>query len=178
MIIRRVFIVIVTLSISSAVNYSQNKSSIPDLVPQPQMQSDICHVYVVDIAKARKGFNEYSNTGNLQAIAAAETKFPDFRTVIGEEELTTKTFPFPNSRLIITASIYYTDESMASSDSSDSMLVGVVVSPKAQKDAISAADNAVSESTLKDRDTVRVKKYLKVNGRLYLVGVECKGGRK
>ena len=95
--------------------------------------------------------------------------------MIGEEELTTKTYPFPHSNLIITASIYYTDESMASSKGVDSMLVGVVVSPKAQKDAVSAEDNAVSESTLNGRDTVRVKKHLKVNGRLYLVGVECKG---
>jgi hypothetical protein len=178
MITKRVLMVIVTLSICSAVTYSQNKSSTPELVPQPQIPGDICHVYVVDIAKARKAFNEYSDTGNVQAMAAAETTFPEFRTVIGEEELTTKTFPFPNSHLIITASIYYTDESMASSNSSSSMLVGVVVSPKAQRDAISAADNAVSESTLKDLDTVRVKKYLKVNSRLYLVGVECKSGRK
>lgn len=148
------------------------------IVPQPQMQGDICHVYVVDIAKAKKAFDEYRDTGNPQAdnkaIAAAETTFPEFRTVIGEEELTTKTYPFPDSRLIITASIYYTDESMASANGADSMLVGVVVSPKAQKDAISATNNAVSESTLNGRDTVRVKKYLKVNGRLYLVGVECK----
>lgn len=175
MITIRLLIVIVTLSICSAVTYSQKNGWILDHVPQPQMQGDICHVYVVDVAKAGKGFNEYRDTGNQQALAAAQTTFPDFRTLIGEEELTTKTFPFPNSRLIITASIYYTDESIGSSDSSDSMLVGVVVSPKAQKDAISAADNAVSESTLKARDTVRVKKYLKVNRRLYLVGVECKG---
>lgn len=178
MIPKRVLIVIVTLSICSAVAYSQNKTLIPDLVSQSQVQGDVCHVYVVDVEKAKKGFNEYSDTGNLQAMAAAETTFPEFRTVVGEEELTTKTFSFPNSRFIITASIYYTDESMASSNSSSSVLVGVVVSPKAQKDALSATDNAVSESTLKDLDTVRVKKYLKVNSRLYLVGVECKNGRK
>jgi len=148
------------------------------IVPQPQMQGDICHVYVVDVAKARKSFDEYRDSGNSEAakkaMAASETRFPEFRTVIGEEELTTKTYPFPGSRLIITASIYYTDESMASTKGVDSMLVGIVVSPKSQKDAISAEDNAVSEFTLKDRDTVRVKKYLKVNGQLYLVGVECK----
>ena len=174
----RVLTILITLSICSAVTYSQNQSSIPDAVPQSQIPGDVCHVYVVDIAKARQGFNEYSNTGNTEAMAAAQTTFPEFRTVIGEEELTTKTFPFPNSRLTITASIYYTDESMASSNSSSSMLVGVVVSSTAQRDALSAADNAVSESTLKDVDTVRVKKYLNVNSRLYLVGVECKSGRK
>jgi hypothetical protein len=149
------------------------------IVPKPQTQGDICHVYVVDVAKAEKAFDEYRDTGNPQAdnkaLAAAQTTFPEFATVIGEEELTTKTYPFPHSNLIITASIYYTDESMASSKGVDSMLVGVVVSPKAQKDAVSAEDNAVSESTLNGRDTVRVKKHLKVNGRLYLVGVECKG---
>lgn len=168
MITKRVLMIILTLSFCSVVTYSQNT----------QIRGDLCHVYAVDIEKAKKGFDEYNDTGNTQTMAAAETKFPDFRTVVGEEELTTKTFPFPNSRFIITASIYYTDESMASSNGSDSILVGVVVSSKAEKDAISAVDNAVSESTLKDMDTVRVKKYLKVDSRLFLVGVECKNGRK
>jgi hypothetical protein len=60
---------------------------------------------------------------------------------------------------------------MASADGADSMLVGIVISPKAQRDAISAENNAVAEVTVNaHQDTVRAKKYTKVNGRLYVVG--------
>lgn len=143
-----------------------------------QNQADACHVYVLDVLKARKAFDEFRETGNAEADAKAlsvgQIMFPAFRTVIGEEELTTKTYPFPGSKLIITASVYYTDESMASSEGADSMLVGIVVSPKAQRDAISAENNAVAEVTLNDNtDTARAKKYVRVNGKLYLVGIEC-----
>ena len=144
-----------------------------------QTRSDACHVYVVDVAKGRKAFEDFRETGNAKADARAlsvgQVVFPEFRPVIGEEELTTKSYPFPGSNLIITASVYYTDESMASAEGADSMLVGVVISPKAHRDAISAENNAVSEVTYDDNlDTVRAKKYVKVNGRLYLVGIECR----
>lgn len=128
-----------------------------------QTRKDACHVYVVDVELARKG------------LAAGQKTFPEFYPVIGEEELTTKTYPLPGSRFIITASVYYTDESMASAEGSDSMLVGIVVAPKAQKEAISAENNAVSEVTDNVHlDTVRAKRFVKVNGRLYLVGIECR----
>jgi hypothetical protein len=144
-----------------------------------QTGKDACHVYVVDAELATKAFEDYRETGNAEtdtkALAVGQTVFPEFKPVIGEEKLTTKTYPFPKSRLIITASVYYTDESMASAGGNDSMLVGVVLGPKAQRDAISAENNAVSEVTDNDQlDTVRAKKYVKVNGRLYLVGIECR----
>jgi hypothetical protein len=136
-----------------------------------QAQVDTCHVYLVDVDKARA---EYE-AGNVKALTAAQTVFPEFFPKIGEEELTTKTYPFAGSKLVITASVYYTDESMASAETSDSMLVGIVVSPEPQRDAISAVDNAVMEVTLgMHKQTVRVKKYLRVNGRLYLAGIECR----
>jgi hypothetical protein len=143
-----------------------------------QNQGDRCHVYVVDVEKARKAFDNFRETGDAKAdakaLSAGQIVFPEFRTVIGEEKLTTKSYPFPESKLIITASVFYTDESMASSDGADSMLLGIVVSPKAEKDALSLENNTVAEVTLNDRDTVRAKKYVKVNGRLYLVGIECR----
>ncbi|MCA1566207.1 MAG: hypothetical protein LC803_11330 [Acidobacteria bacterium] len=140
-----------------------------------QSQSDACHVYVVDVAKARKAFENFRETGNAQADAKAmsvgQTLFPEFRTVIGEEELTTKTYPFPGSNLVITASVFYTDESMPA----ESMLLGIVVSNKAQANAISAEENAVAEVVYDEHtDIVRAKKYMNVRGRSYLVGVECR----
>jgi len=143
-----------------------------------QSRSDLCHVYVVDVNKAKKAVENFRESGNAAADAKAlsigQTVFPEFRPTLGEEELTTKTYQFPESRLTVTASVFYTDESMASAQGRDSMLVGIVVSAKPEKDAISAENNAVSEVTLNDQlDTVRAKKYLNVNGQLYLVGIEC-----
>jgi hypothetical protein len=63
---------------------------------------------------------------------------------------------------------------MASTEGVDSMRVGIAVSEKAQKDALSAENNALAEITLNQRDTVRTKKYLTVSGRQYLLGMECK----
>ena len=144
-----------------------------------QSRSDICHVYVVDVAKARKVAENFNETGDAEAdkkaLSVGQTLFPEFHTVVGEEELTTKTYRFPGSNLIITASVYYTDESMASTEGSDSMLVGIVLSPKPLRDALAAENNAVSEVTNNDKlDTVRAKKYLRVNHRLYLLGIECR----
>jgi hypothetical protein len=139
---------------------------------------DLCHVYLVDVAKARKASEEYRDTGDpardTKALAAAQVVFPEFRTVVAEEQLTTKTYPFPGSRLFITASVYYTDESMASARGADSMQLAVAVGPKPLADALDAEDNAAAELTLDGADTARAKKYMKVGGRLYLVGVECK----
>ena len=144
-----------------------------------QTRRDACHVYVVDVAMGKKAFEGFRETGNSQAdakaLAVGQTVFPEFHPRMGEEELTTKTYPFPKSNLVVTASVYYTDESMASAEGADSMLVGIAVSPKPQRDAISAENNAVSEVTENESlDTVRAKKYVKVNGRLYLVGIECR----
>lgn len=143
-----------------------------------QTRGDLCHVYVVDIETARKAFESLRETGNAKAdakaLAAGQTVFPEFRSVIGEEILTTKSYPFPGSKLVITASVFYTDESMASSEGVDSMLIGITVSDKPQKDALSSENNSVTEITLNQRDTLRTKKYLKASGRLYLVGMECR----
>jgi hypothetical protein len=145
------------------------------VVVSAQRRGDLCHVYVVDVETARKAFESLRETGrDISGLATGQTLFPEFRSVLGEEELTTKTYPFPGNKLVITASVFYTDESMASSEGVDSMLIGVVVSEKAQKDAISSESNAVAEITMNQRDTVRTRKYLRINGRLYLVGMECR----
>ena len=147
-------------------------------IAEAQTRRDVCHVYLVDVAQARQAAESFRETGSAEvdakALSKGQTVFPEFRPVKGEEELTTKTYRLPGSSLIITASVYYTDESMASADGADSMLVGVVMSPQPQKNAISAESNAVSEVTYNDNlDTVRAKKYVRVKGLLYLVGIEC-----
>jgi hypothetical protein len=143
---------------------------------QAQAQGDACHVYVVDLEKAEKVVKQYFDNGDPKAAPprgadAGETVFPEFYTKVGEEELTTKGYPFPGSKLFITASVFYTDESMRA----ESMLVGVLVSDKLQKEALWGENTAVAEVTYDDNtDIVRAKQRLRVGGRLYVVGIECR----
>lgn len=147
---------------------------------------DKCHVYVVDGKKAIKAGDDFFNAGNAKAnenaLSAAETTFPEFTTKIGEEELTTKHFSFPNSKLIITVSVFYTDESLASHPqgkftvNNQSMLIGVMVSNKAQESALSEStpNAAITEVTYDEyTNIVRTKQYIKVGGRKFLLGLQC-----
>jgi hypothetical protein len=136
-----------------------------------QQRTDRCHVYVVDTALAKKAAEADEDAG---AAAKAIKILGEFKPKIGEEELTTVHYSFPGTKWIVTASVFYTDESMASKKSQDSMQVGIVIAPNAAKDALSAPNNAVAETTYDaSTDKVRIKKFLTVDGRSYLVGLEC-----
>lgn len=136
-------------------------------------QVDVCHVFVVDSALAERWYNA-SIEEQPRLEKAAQTIFPEFKPKIGEEELTTKTYRFPRSKMIITASVFYTDESLRSEKSADSIIVGIVVSPKKLRDAIGADHNAVAETTYTSEPmTIKAKKFVRVNHRFYAVGIEC-----
>ena len=154
---------------------------------KPDPYEDVCHVYVVDIEKARKAFESFRPSGNREADAKAlnvgQTLFPVFLTKFQEEELTTRHYPFPSSKLFITASIYYTDESMASFSTSpkyelvdQSMYLGIALSAKKLESALAdeTPNASMVEVTYDDfTNKVRAKQYVKVNGRMYLYGLEC-----
>ena len=148
-----------------------------------QTGADTCHVYVVDLAGSSRALKTAAESEEAlaKALSAAQTIFPEFQPTIGEEELTTKHYTFPGRKLVITASVYYTDESMAShgeraSDSrNDSMLIGIVVASRGKASAIEPqVGNAITEVTY-DQHTnkIRAKQHVKVRGRMYLVGIEC-----
>jgi len=144
-----------------------------------QTRVDRCHVFVVNVKKSGNAINSFRETGNATAdakwLSKGQKMFPEFHPTIGEEELTTKTYKFPGSAFIISASVYYTDESMASSQTNDSMLLGIAVSRRALSDATVGPDAVFSEVTYNDgTDTVRVHKYTRVDRRLYIVGLECR----
>ena len=123
-----------------------------------QRGSDNCEIYVVDVDLKK------------------EVLLEKFTTTIGEEILTSKSYPLLKTGLLVTASVYYTDESMASAHGNDSMMVGVAVSKKALPDALSTPNNAVAEVALATLDGVRAKMYYKVNSKKYLIGVQCSSG--
>ena len=149
-----------------------------------QSDPDICHVYVLDVEAVRQlrekmdasDFAAKSRQEQEAIIKAAGAKtYEEFATKVAEEALTTKSYPFPKGKQVITASIFYTDESMGSTAGQDSMLLAISVAAKSSDDALSAPDAAVAEITYDgNTDAVRVKKNLVVDGRWYVVGLECR----
>jgi hypothetical protein len=152
---------------------------------------DFCHVYVVDVARARQALEKLQPTGNdeadAKALSAGLTIFPEFQPKWGEEELTTRHYAFPNTKLTITASVYYTDESLSSrgtgefAENDNSIVIGVTAGSQKKPDAISPAsgENAVAEATYDEyTNKLRARKAVTVAGRLYILGIECECHRK
>ena len=108
-----------------------------------QTRADTCHVYVLDLASSSRALKAAEKAESEEAVAralsAAQTIFPEFQPKIGEEELTTRHYSFPGNKLVITASVYYTDESMAShgegaaGSRNDSMLIGIAVTNRGRQ---------------------------------------------
>jgi hypothetical protein len=117
---------------------------------------DQCQVYVADMASKRI------------------LKTVQFTPLTGEEELTNKVFRIPGTKLMVTASVFYTDESMASSAGQDSIKLALAVSNRSWPQAFVSPNNAVTEVTLKTFDTARVETNIHSGSSRLLVGMECK----
>jgi hypothetical protein len=149
-----------------------------------QNLSDYCHVYLIDMKVAEKALMKYP-TGNDQQdaklLSSGTMIVGRFSPKIAEEELTTKIYQLPGADQIITASVFYTDETMFStrSDTVESMWIGIAVSKKAQDSAFEAKNSAVAEITYTEHtDTIRVKTQANAQGRQWLVGLECRCHRE
>ena len=153
--------------------------------PPARPEGDVCHVYLLDVAVAKRAIENFKPSGNREqdakALQAGVIVFPEFETEISEEVFTTKHFRFPKSNLVITASIFYTDESMVARMGEkgelnpESMLIGIAVSGKELANAIyEVDDNAVAEVNFGETvSKIRVKKALTVNKQSYILGLEC-----
>jgi hypothetical protein len=97
-----------------------------------------------------------------------------FDTTIAEEELTTKAFRLPRTGLFIVASVFYTDESMASEKGADSVMLELALSKSKQRDVLRSLSWAEAEVPLSTFDVARVSMLIKVNGHAQLVVMECK----
>jgi hypothetical protein len=115
-----------------------------------------CEVYVADMASRRI------------------LKTVKFRPLTGEEELTNRVFRIPATRLMVTASVFYTDESMASKAGADSMQLALAVSNHSWSQAFASPNNAVTEITLSTFDTARVETNVRSGSSRLLIGMECK----
>ena len=137
---------------------------------------EVCHVYVVDVKKARQTAEKLSQQPGTPAsetgLLPGLTVFPVFYPKIGEEELTLRHYRFPHRRLFFTASIFFTDESEISPDGNSLTMEIQVGRKKYFHSGISGG--AITEAAWPiPSQTVRTKLFTWVGRRLYLVGLEC-----
>jgi hypothetical protein len=101
-------------------------------------------------------------------------KSVEFIPKMGEEELTNRTLRLPGSRLVVIASVFPTDESMASAQGPDSIRLGLAVSRKKLPQAFDAPNNAIAEATLYEAfDTARVETNTYDGRKHWVVRLEC-----
>ena len=101
-----------------------------------------------------------------------------FKTTIAEEELTTKSCPLPGTNLFIVASVFYTDESMASTKGADSISLELTLSPGKKRNVLTSLNWAEAEMPLNGFDVGRVTMKVVTQGRRNFVMMECRKGQR
>lgn len=140
--------------------------------------SDACHVYIIDVEKAEKlsdaAMSSKSKHEAEKIVSKYVTMLGEFKTTVGEEETTTKVYKIPNSNLLVTASVFYTDEMMASTDTVESMSLGLAVANKSYESALVAPNVIQADVTYNEfTDTIRVKTFITINKKRFLIGLQC-----
>src|SRR4051812_319701 len=92
------------------------------------------------------------------------TELGTFTTVIAEEELTTRAFRLPGTKLYVVASVFYTDESMASERGADSVSLELTLSRGRKRDVLRSLSWAEAEMPLNGFDVGRVSMIVRVDG--------------
>ena len=126
--------------------------------------SDRCEVIAIDVTGKK-----LSQWDHLQA-----ERLGIFDTTIAEEELTTKIYPLPKTNLFVVASVWYTDESMASKRGADSISMQLVVSTKPKRDLRNSLVFSNAEMPLNAFDVGRVTAMARTGRRTFMLMMECR----
>jgi hypothetical protein len=129
-----------------------------------------------DVKAIQKLLEEISDPQELDRRMAGFVKIlGDFATTVAEEQATTKSYAIPGTNQFVTVTVFYTDESMAAeSVGSDSMLLSLAIANRKLDTAQGAPESAQAEASVgKFTGKLRVKKVTILNGKEYLIGLEC-----
>ena len=129
-----------------------------------QAGSDHCEVAAVEMTG--------SKPANLKFSEAK--KLGEFDSVMAEEELTTRIYRLPGTRLFIIASTWYTDESLASEKGADSVSLELSVSAYRKRDIPRSLVFADAETPVNGFDVGRVMTMVKTGGRTQMIIMECR----
>ena len=140
-----------------------------DMMTQGIRYADRCTVGVADVTGIK--------TSDLENDTAPKLKSKElgaFDTIIYEEELTTKSFRLPNTKLYVVASVWYTDESMAGENSQGSVSLQLTISPTPKRDILSGLQFAEAEVLSKNFEVARVTTIYKLRRRNFYIVMECR----
>jgi len=126
--------------------------------------SDRCQVVAMEVTN--------KTTSNFDSARTRELGM--FDTIVGEEELTTRIYRLPNSKLYVIASVWYTDESLASSKGADSISLQLTVSSRPKRDVFHSRIYADAELPFNGFDVARVTTFITTAGRKWVIVMECR----
>ncbi|HUU13983.1 MAG TPA: hypothetical protein VM182_09770 [Terriglobia bacterium] len=146
-------------------------------------QGDQCQVYLLDVEAGRAALEEYFKSHDQQQVKDTpdpENTLGTFSAEVGEEKLTTRHFPIPQTKLVVTAGVFYTDESMilqkkgAKTPTYESIVLVIALSEREMDNPYDVADNAIAETTYTE-DTLgaKVSKRIMINGKPFELGMDC-----
>lgn len=137
-------------------------------------RGDVCEVYLVDVKEVQRISERNLSESDLEEqLKKSEKTLGRFTTTIGEEEQTTQVYRLPG-RKFVTITVFYTDETMASETTSESIEVALAVANHPLKNARTARNASVAEIPYTQHtEKLRVKQYIVLQGRTYYLGVEC-----
>ena len=96
---------------------------------------------------------------------------------IGEEQRINRYFRLPKTNWFIVASLYSTDESLASKNGADSFDMELSLARRRRRNIFVSPAYASSEAPLNSFDTARVTMIANVGGHRQLIVLECSGSR-
>jgi hypothetical protein len=134
------------------------------VTPAQSGNSDRCEVIAIDVT----GKNP-SQWDRLE-----DHRLGIFDTTIAEEELTTRIYPLPKTKLFVVASVWYTDESMASKRGADSISMQLFVSRKPKRELRNSLVYSEAEMPLNAYDVGRVTVMAKADRRTFILIMECR----
>ena len=109
---------------------------------------------------------------------APEKQLGTFETVIAEEELTTRVYRLPKTKLFVIASVWYTDESIASKNGAESVSLELLISKSRRRNPLNARHFADSEVPYKGFEVARVTTMAKSAGKTFFVVMECRNQKR
>lgn len=96
---------------------------------------------------------------------------------VGEEQRISKYFRLPKTKWFIVASLYSTDESLASRNGADSLDMELSLARQRRRNIFVSPSYASAEAPFNSFDVSRVTMIAKVDGHRQLVVMECTGNR-
>ena len=135
-------------------------------------------VFCVPSAFAQSGNSDQCEVIVINIKSKKPVLLGSFKTTIAEEELTTKSFPLPGTKLFIVASVFYTDESMASTKGADSISLELALSRGKKRNVLTSLSWAEAEIPLNGFDVGRVTMKVVTQGRRAFVMMECRKGQR